>query len=119
MTTPKEDAPATPSKLSPGRFEHEVQEQGYLDEADVTESAILRGLRRARRLSETRPPWGRSCGVRKQSVPGGPFALSVVATAPFTFGQHKLAAQSGREGQYPSPYWPTEALQPVYPHESA
>jgi hypothetical protein len=56
MTTPKEDAPATPSKLPPGRFEHEVREQGYLDEADVTESAILRGLRRARRERETRPP---------------------------------------------------------------
>jgi hypothetical protein len=48
MTTPKEDAPATPATRPPDRFEQEVQEKGYLDEADVTESAILRGLRRAR-----------------------------------------------------------------------
>jgi hypothetical protein len=52
MTASKEDAPA---KLAPDRFEQEVAEKGYLDEAGVTESAIVRGLRRAR-LSETPPP---------------------------------------------------------------
>jgi hypothetical protein len=56
MTTPQDDAPVTPSTRPPGRFEQEVQEQGYLDEADVTEPAILRGLRRARRSSETAEP---------------------------------------------------------------
>jgi hypothetical protein len=57
MTTPKDDAPATPQ---PDRFAQEVEEKGYLDEADVTESAILRGLRRARgahpETGETAPP---------------------------------------------------------------
>jgi hypothetical protein len=53
MTTPTDDAPATPATRPPDRFEQEVKEQGYLDEADVTESAILHGLRRARRLRET------------------------------------------------------------------
>jgi hypothetical protein len=56
MTTPKDDAPAPPATRPPDRFTQEVREQGYLDEADVTESAILRGLRRARRLRETPPP---------------------------------------------------------------
>jgi hypothetical protein len=60
MTTPKEDAPANPSKLPRGRFEKEVKEKGYLDEADVTESAILRGLRRARRSSKTPEPVNRT-----------------------------------------------------------
>jgi hypothetical protein len=36
MTTPKEDAPATPATRPPDRFEQEVHEKGYLDEADVT-----------------------------------------------------------------------------------
>jgi hypothetical protein len=56
MTTPQADAPATPATRPPDRFEQEVREKGYMDEADVTESAILRGLRRARRERETSPP---------------------------------------------------------------
>jgi hypothetical protein len=56
MTTPKDDAPATPSTRPPDRFAKEVREKGYMDEADVVESAIVRGLRRARRARETPPP---------------------------------------------------------------
>ena len=54
MTTPTNDAPATSSTRPPDRFAQEVREQGYIDEADVTESAIVRGLRRAR-LVRPRP----------------------------------------------------------------
>jgi hypothetical protein len=43
-------------KPAPSRFEREVREKGYLDEADVLENAVRRGLRRARHPSETRPP---------------------------------------------------------------
>jgi hypothetical protein len=56
MTTAKEETPATPATRPPDRFAKEVEEKGYLDEAAVTESAILRGLRRARRERETPPP---------------------------------------------------------------
>jgi hypothetical protein len=59
MTTRKDNAPATSSTRPPDRFEQEVREKSYLDEAAVTESAILRGLRRARGAhppSETPPP---------------------------------------------------------------
>ena len=61
---PKGQRPGHPSTRPPDRFEQEVKEKGYLDEADVTESAILRGLRRARRLSETPVTAGRSWSRR-------------------------------------------------------
>jgi hypothetical protein len=72
MTTPQADAPATPATRPPDRFEHEVREKGYLDEADVTESAICGGSAgrgaSARpgpqtRIGSTRPPEsrGRTC----------------------------------------------------------
>jgi hypothetical protein len=36
MTTRTDNAPATPATRPPDRFEQEVHEKGYLDEADVT-----------------------------------------------------------------------------------
>jgi hypothetical protein len=56
------EAPRPPSaegeSVTPAlsRFEREVREKGYLDEADVLENAVRRGLRQARHPSETRPP---------------------------------------------------------------